>query len=105
MEGVLVGLELGAQVVDVGDEGAAELVDQVQQGMAIEVDPDQAAGDAALVAGVRAGIRGTHGVDRCLFAGHAVGHGLHFGEREVADLAADIGAGERVVRGRGFGSG
>ena len=98
-EGVAVGLELWTQVVDVGDESPAQLVDQVQQGMAIEVDPDQAAGDAALVAGVGAGIGRAHGVDGRLLTGYGVGDGLDFGEGEVADLAADIGAGER----EGFG--
>jgi hypothetical protein len=44
--------------------------------VAIEVDPDQAAGDAALVAGEGADVRGTHGVDRGLFAGNAVRDGL-----------------------------
>jgi hypothetical protein len=75
-EGVLVGHELGTEIVDVSDELAAQFVDQVQQSMAIEVDPDQAAGDAALVAGEGADVGGTHGVDRGLFAGNAVGNGL-----------------------------
>ena len=90
----MVGHELGTDIVAVGDELAAELVDQVQQGMAIEVDPDQAAGDAALVAGEGPGIGRSHGVDGSLLAGDAVGNGLRLGKRVVADLAADIRAGE-----------
>ena len=75
-ESVLIGHELGTEIVDIGDELAAQFVDQIQQGMAIEVDPDQAAGDAALVAGEGTDVRGTHGVDRGLFAGNAVRDGL-----------------------------
>jgi hypothetical protein len=42
-ESVLVSTELGTDVVGVGDKGAAKLVDEVQQAMTVEVDPDQAA--------------------------------------------------------------
>ena len=57
--------------------------------MAIEVDPDQAAGDAALVTGERPGIGRSHGVDGSLLAGNAVGDGLRLGKRVVADLTAN----------------
>jgi len=72
-KGVLVGLELGPQVIGVGDELAAQFVDQIEQSMAVEVGPDEAAGDAALVAGEGAGIGGAQGVDGSLLAGDAVG--------------------------------
>lgn len=65
-----VGHELGTEIVDVGDELALQLVDQIQQSVAIEVDPDDGAGDAALVAGEGADVGRTHGVDRSLFAGN-----------------------------------
>ena len=68
--------ELGTDVVLVRQELAARLVEDVEQGMPVEVDPDQRAGDAALVARVRPNIRGAHGVDGCLLAGDAVGHRL-----------------------------
>ena len=38
-EGVLIGAELGPDVVDVGHELAFELVDQVQEGMAVTKEP------------------------------------------------------------------
>lgn len=44
-EDVLVGLELGTDVIDVGDEAAAQLVNQGEQGVAIEVHPDQRSGE------------------------------------------------------------
>ena len=44
-EYVGVGLELGTNVIDVGDEGAAQLVDQIEEGMTVEVDPDQRSGE------------------------------------------------------------
>ena len=47
--GVLIGA-IPTDVVDVGDELAAEFIDQVQEGMAVEVDPDEGAGDAAFIA-------------------------------------------------------
>ena len=43
-------LELGTNLVLIGYEQAAGFVEQVEQGMAIEVDPYQGAGNAALVA-------------------------------------------------------
>lgn len=54
-EDVLVGLELGMNVVDVGDEGAAQLLHQGEQGMTAEVDPDQRSGEKipALLFGAR----------------------------------------------------
>jgi len=39
---------MGTDLVDVGDELAACLVEQGHQGMTIEVDPYQATGDTAL---------------------------------------------------------
>ena len=45
-------LVLGADRIDVGDEAALGVVEEVQQGMTIEVDPDEVAGDAALVTGI-----------------------------------------------------
>jgi len=44
-EGLGVGTELGTDVVDVGHEAGAGLAEDVQQGMTIEVDPDEGAGD------------------------------------------------------------
>lgn len=48
---------LRTDVVDVGDELAGVQADDVQKGMTIEVDPDQRARDAALVAREAVGIR------------------------------------------------
>ena len=45
--------ELGTNVVDVGHELAPQLPDQIQKTMTVEVDPDEAAGDAALLLGGR----------------------------------------------------
>jgi hypothetical protein len=45
-------LELGTDVVLVGHDIAGGLVEDVEQGMAVEVDPDEASGNATLVAGV-----------------------------------------------------
>jgi hypothetical protein len=47
---VLVGVELRTDVIDIGNELAAEFPDQIQKTVTVEVDPYQAAGDAALVA-------------------------------------------------------
>jgi hypothetical protein len=41
--------ELRPDVVDIGDELATQLPDQIQKTVTVEVDPDQGAGDAALV--------------------------------------------------------
>ena len=71
-EGVLVGAELRADVVNAGDELALHLVDEIEQSVAIEVHPDEGAGDAALVAREAADVRAAEGVDRCLLAGNAV---------------------------------
>ena len=60
-------------VVDVGHELSLQLVGQVQEGMAVEVDPDEGAGDAALIAGEGAGIGRTQRVDGSLLTGHAFG--------------------------------
>ena len=43
-------------------------VEDLEQGMAIEVDPDEGAGDAALVARVRPHVRAAHGVDGSLLS-------------------------------------
>jgi hypothetical protein len=56
-------------VVDIGDELTIQFIDQVQEGMAVEVDPDKGAGDAALIAGERAGIGRTQRVNRSLLTG------------------------------------
>ena len=42
--------ELGTDFILIGHEQAARLVEQVEQGMTVEVDPYQGAGNAALVA-------------------------------------------------------
>ncbi len=91
-------LELGTDLVLVGDELAACLAEDVEERMAVEVDPDQAAGDAALVAGVGANVGRTHGVDGCLFAGDGIADRLEFSELELSDHRLQIGASERVVR-------
>ena len=57
------GGKLRADVVDVGHELAGVEPDEVQQSMAVEVDPDEGAGDAAFIAGEAAGIGGRFG--RC----------------------------------------
>jgi hypothetical protein len=46
-----IGVELRTDVVDIGDELATQLPDQIQKTVTVEVDPDEAAGDAALVTG------------------------------------------------------
>ena len=70
--------------------------EDVEQGMAIEVDPDEGSGDAALVTAVGANV--THGVDRGFLTGDAVGDALEFCELELSDHRLEIGASERVVR-------
>lgn len=45
---------LRPDLVDIGNEGAGTVLDEVQQRVTVEVDPDQAAGNAALVAGIGA---------------------------------------------------
>ncbi len=47
---------LRPDLVDVGNEGAGALLHEVQQSVTVEVDPYQAAGDAAFVAGVGSSI-------------------------------------------------
>ena len=54
--------------------------------MAVEVDPDERAGDATLVARVRASVGAAQGVHRCLFASHGVVDGLQLSENVLADL-------------------
>jgi len=46
-----IGIELRTNFVDIGDEVATQLPDQIQKAVTVEVDPDEAAGDAALVTG------------------------------------------------------
>ena len=53
-------LELWANFVLIGDEQSARLVEQIKQGVTVEVDPDQGTGNAAFVAGIGAGIGRTH---------------------------------------------
>jgi hypothetical protein len=72
-------------------------MEEVEQGVAIEVQPDQVAGDAALVAAVRTRIRRAHGVDGSLLAGDGVGDRLQFRELELADDGLDVRASEAVV--------
>ena len=52
-ECVLVSAELRTDVVDVRDELALHLVHEVEEAVTIEVDPDEGAGDTALVAAER----------------------------------------------------
>ena len=62
-----------------------------KQGMAVEVDPDEGAGDAAFIGrGEGARIGGSQGINGGLLAGHAVGHSLYFRKRVGPDLTADI---------------
>jgi hypothetical protein len=96
-EGVLVGAELRTDVVDVGDELAAHLGDEGQETVTVEVDPDQRAGDAALVARERSHVGRTECVDGGFLSGNAVRDCLKLGELILADDAANIRAGERVV--------
>ena len=86
-------------VVDVGDEVAAQFIHQVQEGMAVEVDPDEGAGGAALAVPGCPGIDPLQGVDGSFLAGHAVGHGLNFGKRELSDLTTDIRTGQALAPG------
>jgi hypothetical protein len=65
-------LVVGTDLVDVGYELALCFVEQVEQCVTIEVDPDEGAGDAALVARVGARIRAAHGVDGSLLTGDGV---------------------------------
>ena len=65
--------------------------------MAVEVDPYQGAGDAALVAGERPGIGRAHGINGRLLAGDGIADGLDLGEFPCADDGPDIGAGQRVI--------
>lgn len=83
------GPELGRDVVDVGHELALQLVDQVEQGMAVEADPDEGDG-AALAAPGRTDIDHLQGIDGGFLAGHAIGNGLNFRKRERPNLATDI---------------
>jgi hypothetical protein len=70
---------LRADVVDVGDELAGQAADQVEQGVTVEVDPDQGAGDTALVAGEAARVGRAHGVDGGLLTGDGVADRLDLG--------------------------
>jgi len=67
---------LGTDLVHVGDEGASTLLDEVQESVAIEVDPDQRSGDAALVARVCASVGAAHRVHGRLLTGDRVVDGL-----------------------------
>src|ERR1700760_4010845 len=65
-------LILRTDLIDVGYELTGCFLEEVQEAVAIEVDPDQAAGNAALVARVGTAIGRTHGVDRSLLTGDGV---------------------------------
>jgi len=67
-------------VVDVSDERSAQLVDEGEQSVAIEVHPDQRARNAALVAREAAYVGRAEGVDRRLLAGHRIRHALKLRE-------------------------
>jgi hypothetical protein len=88
---------LRADLVRVGDVAALGLVEQVQEGMPIEVDPDEVAGDTALVTRVGARVGRTHGINWRFLARDRVAQGLQFGELELADDGLDIRTGKRVV--------
>jgi len=72
----VVGDELGMDVIDVGDVRATQFVDQGEQGVAIEVHPDQRARNAALVAREAAYVGRAEGVDPGLLAGHRIRQAL-----------------------------
>ena len=65
--------------------------------MAIELDPDQVAGDAALVARVRTRVGRTHRVDRRFLPGDGIADRLQFRKLELADDGLDVPAGKAVV--------
>jgi hypothetical protein len=67
--GVLI---LGTDFILVGHELALGFLEEVQEAVAVEVDPDQAAGDAALVARVGTAVGRAHRVDGCLLTGNRV---------------------------------
>ena len=65
--------------------------------MTVELDPDQIAGDATLVAAVRTRVGRTHRVDGSLLTGDGVADRLQFCELELADDGLDVRAGKAVV--------
>jgi hypothetical protein len=67
--GVLI---LRTDFILVGHELALGFLEEVQEAVTVEVDPDQAAGDAALVARVGTAVGRAHGVDGCLLTGDRV---------------------------------
>ena len=89
--------ELRTDLVNVGDVAATGLVEEVEQRMTAEVQPDQVAGDAALVTRIRTRVRGAHGVDGCLLASDGIGDRLEFRELELADDGLDVRSSEAVV--------
>ncbi len=74
-----------SDLVHVGDVFATHLVNESEQPMAIEVDPDERAGDPALAARERTDVGRTEGVDRSLLASDRVGHCLKLCELVLAD--------------------
>jgi hypothetical protein len=71
-------LILGTDFIDICQELAARLLEESEQAVTVEVDPDEAAGDAALVARVRTAVGRAHGVDGCLLTGNRVVDCLEF---------------------------
>jgi hypothetical protein len=67
--GVLI---LRTDFILVSHELALGFLEEVQEAVAVEVDPDQAAGDAALVARVGTAVGRAHRVDGCLLTGDRV---------------------------------
>ncbi len=72
-------------------------VEEVEQRMTVELDPDQVASDTALVARVRTRVGRTHRVDGSLLTGDGVADRLQFCELELADDGLDVRAGTAVV--------
>jgi hypothetical protein len=63
--GIAAGAELGTNVIDVDDELALHLPDQIRKTVTVEVGPDEGPGDAALVAGEKSASRwGLHALVR-----------------------------------------
>jgi hypothetical protein len=89
--------ERWAELVDLGTVRSACLVEEVQQGMTVEVDPDEVSCGAHVPAiGTR--VRAAHRVDRRFLASDGVADRLQLRERELADHGLDVRAGEAVVR-------
>jgi len=63
----------------------------------IEVQPDEVASDAALVAGVGTRVRAAHRVNRRLLASDGIGDRLQLCELELADDGLDVRSSKAVV--------